>query len=190
MAVKKRKAAGWKKEWYSVIATKDFEEKEIGLVPADEDTKLLSRVVKVPLKHFTNNLNHQFIDLFFRIVDVKGKTAYTRLEGFELLREYMKRHIRRRRSAIRAILELDLKEGKKIRVTAYAITKARTDTNKQQDVRKIMMAVLKDKALSMTFEEFIKKSIYGELSSEIYNSIKKIVPIRKVEIYKVKSIEG
>jgi small subunit ribosomal protein S3Ae len=186
VAVKKRKTAeAWKKkEWYSIRAPKLLDEKEVGTTPADEPAKLMNRVISVPLRDITGDVSQQFVKLLLRVNDVKGKTAYTKLDGFELVRDSLRRNIRRRRSLIRTVLPLESKDGVKMQVTAYTFAGMKIDTSKKDDIRKLMNEMLIQTAKETPLDTLIQKLIFGGAATAIFKSAKKIAVIKRVEIAK------
>ena len=181
-----RKMDTWKKkEWYTVVAPKMFDEKPLLETPALKPTKLANRIVRVPLRDLTNKIQHQTTSMRFKVTEVKGRTAYTESIGFEILRDALRRNIRRRRSIIKTILNLQTKDKKKIRMTSYIFTARKIDTLKQKALRKIMDDHLKTEIPKIGYNKLLEKSIYGELASEVYKLIKKIQRIKRVEITKI-----
>ncbi len=192
MAVKKRKKTDtWKKkEKYTIYSPKSFEEKAVGITVADDEKKLIGRIYRCPLKEITNNLSHQFVKLTLRIKEVKGKSAYTQLEGFELSEEYLRRNVRRRRSMVKLVKNAETKDGKKIRVTVYTFTARRIETSKKSAIRKIMEEFVENKAKEENFDAFIQKCVFGTYAGELFKEVKKIVPIKRIEFGKCKLISG
>lgn len=184
--VKKRKTAdAWKrKEWYSIYSPKSFEEKEIGTTPAAEPENLIGRIIEVPLREITGNMGHQFVKMWFRVTDVKGKSAYTVFDGFELVREYLRRNVRRRRSMIRIVQEMQSSDGKKVKVTIYTFTARKVDTSKKDAIRKTMMSAVDRIGKENNFETLAQKMIFGAMAAEIFKETKAIAQIRRVEISK------
>ena len=183
---KRKTTDNWKKKkWFTIKSPKEWEEKEIAKTPATDEKKVIDRVIKVPLRELTNNIKHQFMKVHFRVKEVKGLTAYTELEGFELIREALKRNVRRRRSMIRTIQDIKTKDNKKIRITAYCLTARKTDTTKKDEIRKIMAEEVQ--ALKKeTLDSLTKKCLFGQVAANIAKKVKKISPIKRVEITKGK----
>jgi len=75
-----------------------FDEKPLLETPALKPDRLMDRVVNIPLREITNKIQHQYILLKFKSSEIKGKTVYTESIGFEVLRDALRRNIRRRRS--------------------------------------------------------------------------------------------
>jgi small subunit ribosomal protein S3Ae len=187
MAVKKRRktADSWrKKEWYTIYAPKMFDQIPIATTPSDDPKKLNDRVLKTPLREITGSISHQFTKLWFRVVDVKGKSAYTEVDGFELTREFLRRNVRRRRSMIRAVEEATTKDKKKLQISLYTFTARKVDTSKKNEIRKLMIEFLKTRVGEENFDSIIEKMIFGTLATELFRETKKLAWIKRVEIAK------
>ncbi|MBI1974185.1 30S ribosomal protein S3ae [Candidatus Micrarchaeota archaeon] len=191
MAVKKRKTAdAWKKkEWLTLVAPAELEEKQIGLTPTDKIEKVIGRIAEITLREITSNINHQFVKLRLRVREVKGKTAYTELVGFELMREYLRRNVRRRRSMIRTIQSLKTSDGKRIQVTTFVFTARKLDSSKKAAIRSEMARIMAQDVPKETFIHAVEKGIFGGLATEVFKAVKNIAPTRRVEVYKLELVE-
>ena len=177
----------WKmKKWFRVVAPPIFENLPIGTTPADKEWKLLGRVFEVTLFDLTGDFSKHHIHLYFQVYDVKDDTAYTRFKGHELARDYMKSIIRRKSSKVAAIVDVTTKDGYVLRVQGVVLTAYRCKTSQRKAIRKEMVRVLKEKAESMTLDEYIKAMIFGQLAIDLFEAAKKIYLVRKTEIYKSK----
>jgi small subunit ribosomal protein S3Ae len=191
MAEAKKKVDVWKKkEWYTIYSPKMFDSLEVGITPTDDEKKLIGRVLRVPLREITNSMAHQFVKMFFRITEVKGKSAYTEFDGFELTMEYLRRNVRRRRSIIKVVRTITTKDDKKIHLTVHTFTARKIDTSKKDAIRKVMIEVLDEDGKANTFEDFIQKAIFGNLASDIFKEIKQIAPAKRIEISKCEIVKG
>ncbi len=188
--IKKRKTQDlWKKKkWYRVLSSKTFDEKEIGSTVGEVDKKVIGRIILVPLYELTGNISQQFFKLKFRIEEIKGLTAYTKLIGFEISSDYIRRNVRRRRSMIRTISEVTFKDNRKGRITAYTFTHRKINSSQKQEIARIMKENINNDAKLKSLESFVKKCSNAELSKEILKKVKKICPIKRVEIGKCKEI--
>jgi small subunit ribosomal protein S3Ae len=184
--IKKRKTADtWKKkEWYTIFSSKNFEEREIGTTPATDPANMINRIIDAPLRDITGNMGHQFIKIKFRVTEVKGKNAHTEFDGFELVREYLRRNIRRRRSMVRVVRTVETNDHKKLQITVYAFTAIKSDTSKKDMIRKKMTDVMDKIAKENSFESVIQKMVFGTMASDIFREIRTITPIKKVELFK------
>ena len=188
--IKKRKTQDlWKKKkWYRLLAPKAFDEKEIGSTVGEIDKKVIGRNILVPLYELTGNVSQQFFKLRFRVDEIKGLTAHTKLIGFEITSDYIRRNVRRRRSMIRTINDVVFKDNRKGRITAYTFTHRKINSSQKHEVSRIMKEMIETEAKSKPFEAFVKKCANSELSKEILKEVKKVCPIKRVEIGKCKEI--
>ena len=186
--VKRKTTDTWKKkQWYTIVSPKEWDAKEIAETPSNDDKKLINRIIKTPLREITGNMKHQFVKVVFRITEVKGLTAHTELDGFEMVREYLKRNVRRRRSMIRTIQNVKTKDKKTIRITSYLFTARKIDTTKKDKMRNKMAEVLQNQKKE-TLDSLVKKCLFGQIAIEIAKSCKEISPVKRVELAKGKVI--
>jgi small subunit ribosomal protein S3Ae len=122
--------------------------------------------------------------MWFRIVEVKGMNAHTVFDGFELVREYLRRNVRRRRSLIRIVQKIETSDGKKLNITVYTFTARKIDTSKKDLMRKIMMDAVHRIAKENNFESLVQKMLLGTMASEIFKQVKTVAQVKRVEISK------
>ncbi|MBI4214652.1 30S ribosomal protein S3ae [archaeon] len=191
MVVKKRKTAeAWKKkEWFTLAAPREFEEKPIGNTPADRPERVVGRVAEISLRELTGNINHQFVKLKLLVREVKGKTAYTDLVGFELMREYLRRNVRRRRSIIKSVQFLKTSDEKRIKVTTYVFTTRKIESSKKNLMRRELKNVMNEIITKDTFINAVEKCVFGGAAGEVFKKLKVIAPVRRVEVYKCELAE-
>ncbi|MGB9577441.1 MAG: 30S ribosomal protein S3ae [Candidatus Micrarchaeia archaeon] len=175
----------WKsKSWYAVLAPKFMNEVQFAQVPALDDEHLMNRVIEVPLKEITKDIAHMYTNVRMRVTEIKGKTAYAKFIGHSIAREYLQTLVRRHREALWIVLPVSSKDGVEFKVKALVVTAGRASSAKKTALRNAMTEFLKNKASTNTFGNFINLVLYGKASSEAVGVLKKIVPIRRVEIYK------
>ncbi len=177
----------WKmKKWYEVVAPESFGGVSLGTIPSDHPDKLIGRVMETTMYDLTGDITQVHIKLYFQIIRVEGDKAYTRLKRLELARDYMKSLIRRKSSKIQGIFDVQTKDGYVIRVTIVALTSYRCKTSQKRAIRKIMKEYIQQKATEWTLDELVHEVLKGTVSSEIAEKARKIYPIRRVEVYKIK----
>ncbi len=179
-----------KKKWFTVYAPKLFDQKEIGETVAEKPETLQGRIIKINVRTLTGNPKKQHITLFFKIKDVQGLKAYTKVLGHEINPNFLKRVIRRRTSKMETNQVLELKDGEKTRVKAVVVSGRKLTKIKETAVRKIMMEKIAYASKKKDFDDFLNEMIFGNIAIKIQNDAKKIGSIRRVEIAKTKLIEG
>jgi small subunit ribosomal protein S3Ae len=185
----KRVRDKWRsKSWYTTVAPPYFGNVELGSVPAEEPEKLIGRVIDSTLYEVTGDFAHQYLKIFFQITEIDGKTAKTMFKGHEYSRDYLRSLVRRRTTKVDGMFNLTTKDGYKIRVAISAFTLSRIRTAQEKNIRVIMEKIVKEKASTLTLDQFAQEMVLGKIASDIYNEAKKIAPLRHVGIRKSKVI--
>ena len=96
--------------------------------------------------------------------------------------------MRRRTTKVDGLFNLTTKDGYKIRVAVSAFTLSRIRTAQEKNIRVIMEKIVKEKASTLTLDQFAQEMVLGKIASDIYNEAKKIAPLRHVGIRKSKVI--
>jgi len=176
------------KKAYKVLASTAFGSSEIGVTLADDESKLYNRVIETSLSDMIGDFSFLHIKLYFQIVEVSDSVCKTIFKGHELSRDYIRSLIRRGTTLVDGIFNVTTKDGYTLRVTVIAITRHRAKTSQAKLIRKISKEILLSKAAELNFDEFVQQMVLGKIASDIYNSAKKIYPLKKVEISKSKLI--
>ena len=187
MSRRRRVRDKWRgKSWYTVLAPSYFGNVELGTVPAAEPEKLVGRVIDSTLYEVTNDFAHQYLKMSFQITEVDGRTARTMFKGHEYSHDYLRSLVRRRTTKVEGIFDVNTKDGYKLQVAACAFTLSRIRTSQEQAIRTIMQKIIKEKASTLTLDQFAQEAVLGKIASDIYNEAKKIAPLRHVGIRKSK----
>jgi small subunit ribosomal protein S3Ae len=185
-----RRVEGWKvKSWYKVYAPEYFERVYLGDTIAGDPQKVIGRVMRTTLGEMTSDYSKQNIKMNFKITNVGGDSAYTEFIGHEVTKDYLRAMVKRRTSRIDSLVLLTTKEGRKIRVTTTCFTISRADMSQVKAIRSTITEYLIAKSATMTYDQFVRDMLLGELSREIFKIVKKIYPTRRVEIIKSKGEE-
>ncbi|WP_297512887.1 30S ribosomal protein S3ae [Thermococcus sp.] len=177
----------WKmKEWFVIYAPEFFGSKEIGLTPADEPEKVIGRVIETTLRDLTGDFTKSHVKLYFQVYDVKGQNAYTKFKGHTLARSYIRSLVRRRTTRVDGIFNITTKDGYKLRVMGMVIAYRRIQTSQERAIRKIMQDIIYKKAEELNFADFVLQSVNGQIAQEIAKEARKIYPIKRAEIRKIK----
>ena len=174
------------KKWFTVYAPTLFNGLELGEVPANEPNALIGRTIEVTLFDITRDLSHLHIKLRFQIDRVEGERAYTRFKGMELTRDYIKSLIRRGSSLIQLIQDINTTDNALLRITVLAMTPTRCKSSQKKAIRKEFSKALDEFASKVDFNGFVKAAVFGDISNQLFAVGKRIYPLRKVEVYKIK----
>ncbi|MFW9923396.1 MAG: 30S ribosomal protein S3ae [Candidatus Thorarchaeota archaeon] len=174
------------KTWYTVHAPRIFGEDEVAETPAADPEYVKGRAITTSMMDLTGDYKKMHVKLTFRVNDVKGDHAYTRFDGHEYTRDYLRSMVRRRRTRVDGIFNVITKDGAKVRVSVIALTPFRCKASHEHGIREAMFDVVSKRAQKMSFEKYVKDLIGGKLATEIYKRVKKIHPVQNVDIWKSK----
>ncbi|MEM1508741.1 MAG: 30S ribosomal protein S3ae [Thermofilaceae archaeon] len=175
------------KKWFTVIAPSTFGYAELGLIPASEEKNIIGRTMEISFYDITKDISQLPIKLRFKIVKVsEDDKAYTQLKQIEITRDYIRSLVRRGTSRIDTIKDIETKDGAKLRIMCMIITQSRIKASQKKALRKIILNLLDEKISEMTFDELIQEIVLGKLTIELEIIAKKIYPIKKAEVRKVK----
>ncbi len=184
MAVKKMVDAWKAKSWHSVVAPKFLNEAEVAVVPALDEHHLVNRVIEVPLRDLTKDVAHLYTNIRLRVFEVRGRTAFTKFIGHEVAREFIQTMVRRGREKLDVVFPAVSRDGIEFKIKAVVITEYRCSSRKKTAVRNALSDFLKAKARAEDFGKFVLEVLYGKAAQEAANRLRKIVPIRRIEITK------
>jgi len=176
------------KAWYMVVAPPFFGNVELGAVPAEEQERLIGRVIEATLYDITSDFSHQYLKMFFQISEIEGKTARTLFKGHEYSRDYLRSLVRRRTTKVDGLFNLTTKDGFKLRVAVSALTLSRIRTSQEKIIRNMMEKTINEKAAALTLDQFVQEMVLGKIASDVYNEAKKVAPLRHVGIRKSKLV--
>jgi len=180
-----RKIDGWKsKQWFSIMAPDMIGQQEIGETLTKDPQLLLGRVIEVTLGDLNNDFSKQNVKMGLKIDQVGGDSAYTKLIGHELTRDYLRSLIKRQSSMISTTIDVITADGYKVRVKPTSFTIKRAKASQIRAIRHYMLYIVRKKALESNFNSFMQEIILGKLSAYIYREVKVIYPLRRTEILK------
>jgi len=176
----------WKtKQWFEVVSPSIFDSKVIGEVIASDSKNLNNRVVKVGLDELTGDFSQAYTAVKLRIVDVKGKSAVTKFIGFEQLPSYVKTFIRRRRTLIDDVIDVITADGQQIRIKPMIYTAGKIAREAEADIRTTIRKEIKEKAAKTNQDDLLREILFKRYGQSLIGSIKKIAPIKRIEIRKL-----
>ena len=197
MAVKKAKTAArkvkdkWKaKEWYKLYAPRMFNQVELGETPSSEPSALMGRATEVTVHELTGDFSKMHIKIRFKVTDIKGLEAHTTFVGHDLTSDYVRRLTRRKRTKTDHVVDVRTKDGFLVRVKPMSITEQRIQAAQETAIRGILTKTLQGYAANVTVSELVKAIISGDLSRDLGQAAKVIIPIKRIEIRRSEVLEA
>lgn len=193
MVAKKAKIVDkWKlKKWYTVLAPSLFENRELCEVVANEENSLVNRLIRTSLTSFISSSSQaaMFSTLSFRITEVRGTQAFTRLIGHEVASSYIRTFARRGKDLVHMVVDIKTKDGEDVRLKVVGVTAGKISENTGRSLRLAIVEEIKKDGPTLTFDELMQDVLYGKLVSRLFNRLKQIATMRRVEIRKSERTE-
>jgi small subunit ribosomal protein S3Ae len=178
----------WKsKKWYAIKAPSLFDGRDIGELVTADPKKLKNRVIKSSLFELGAGGSSQismFTTLRFRITDISGSEAHTKLLGHEIAPSFIKTFARRGKSLIHQVVDEKTKDGEELRLKLIAVTGSNVSENTRRNLRAILVEETKKSIAEKPYEELIQDVIFGRFSSKLFGRLKQITKMRRVEVRK------
>jgi len=177
----------WKmKSWYTLVAPEMFDSKEIGQVVSSDEPNLINRKVKVGLGDMLDSFSQStaYTSMYFRVKEIKGKTAHCAFIGHELVPGYVRTLARRRRSVMNQVDDVTTKDGVQLRVKMICVSGLKVSEGVRADARKGISQGIRQLASQMDFATLCQEMVFGKLSAKLYAGVKRMGPIKRVEIRK------
>jgi small subunit ribosomal protein S3Ae len=190
MAKKKqvgRRVEGWKaKSWYKVYTPDSLGKAYIGDTIANDPESVVGRIMQTTLGEIINDYSRQNVKMKFRVANVTGDAAYTEFVGHELTRDYLRSLVKRRTSRIDSHVPVQTKDGKTAELTVTCYTLTRANLSQTHAIRGILFARVQELAKEGDFNALLNGIVSGDISKDLFKSVKPLFPIRRVEIIKSK----
>lgn len=88
------------------------------------------------------------------------------------------------------IRDYKTKDNAIVRVYVVAFTIGRINSSRKHEIRLAADKILKERALSMFYEQFAQEAVKQNLARELYDNTKEIAKIRHLGIRKIKLIKA
>lgn len=182
----------WKmKSWYTLVAPEMFDSRELGQVVSSDEPNLKDRIIRMGLGDMLGSFSQgtAYTVVYFRVSGVTGKTAHTKFIGHELVPGYVRTLARRRRSVMNQVDDVTTRDGVNVRIKSICISGIKVSEGVRADVRKGISETVKAIAKNTDFPVLAQEMVFGKLSSKIFGAVKKIGPLKRVEIRKSEVLE-
>lgn len=177
-----------KKSWHTILSTKAFNSTLLGETYVVEPAAMTGMHLTVNLANLTGDIRQQGISLKFRVNEVDNGSGIASVIGYESSPSQLRRLVRRGVERMDDSVECRTSEGKLIVVKPFAVTRASTGKSKISLVRKNLRAVIISETAKHTFDDIVKNVISHEFQNLLKGSIKKILPLRALEIRKLEIV--
>jgi len=171
-----------KKQWYPIIASKQFNEAVIGETLVYEPQAMIGKTVKHSLMNLINDTKKQNISIHFKIVGIDGDKAKTSIIGYEINPYSIKRFVRRNSEKIDTSFACETADNVFIRVKSLLVAKSDVKGSVAAKLRHNLINFLIRTIKKLSYDELLSDLISHKLQSMMKENLNKIYPLKVCEI--------
>ena len=181
----------WKaKRWYTIRAPRQpWHFKVIGETLGEEDELLIGRMYEITQQEVDGDFSKMHVKLKFRVTEVVGQDAITQFAGHEVLKDHVRRQVRRYRGKVDDVIDAITDDGYYVRIKPFLITQGRVKTSQKQGMRDACRDVVLQTAARNTWIDLQKQILSGELEQALEKAARKIAAVKVVMIRKSQLIQ-
>jgi len=182
----------WKlKRWYTIRAPRTpWAFRVIGETFAEEPEQLIGRNFEVIQNELDGDFSKMHVKVVFKVTDVLGNDAITEFVGHELLKDHVRRQVRRDRGKIDDTIDVVTEDGYYVRFKPLMISRARIKASQKQQMRTLAREVILTTGATTTWFNLQAATLDGTLETKIKDAVSKIQPVRTVVIRRTQLIQA
>ena len=182
----------WKaKRWYTIRAPRTpWSFRVIGETLAEDPSQLIGRNYEVIQNELDGDFSKMHVKVVFKVTDVLGNDAVTEFVGHELLKDHVRRQVRRDRGKIDDTIDVVTEDGFYVRFKPLMISRARIKSSQKQQMRTIARDIILTTGATSTWFKLQAATLDGTLENKIKEAVSKIQPVRTVVIRRTQLIQS
>jgi len=182
----------WKaKRWYTIRAPRTpWSFRVIGETLAEDSSQLIGRNYEVIQNELDGDFSKMHVKVVFKVTDVLGNDAITEFVGHELLKDHVRRQVRRDRGKIDDTIDVVTEDGFYVRFKPLMISRARIKSSQKQQMRTIARDIILTTGATSTWFKLQAATLDGTLENKIKEAVSKIQPVRTVVIRRTQLIQS
>ena len=171
-----------KKQWYQIIAPKQFNNIVIGETLVYEPNQMMGKILSQSLMNLTNDSKKQNIRIHFKVVEVEGDNAKTSIIGYNIIQSSVKRFVRRDSEKMDISFTCETADNIFLRIKPLIVTKADVKGSVAAKLRHSVINFLVKTVKKMKYDEIINDLIQHKMQDTIKSNLNKIYPLKVCEI--------
>ena len=150
---------------------------------------LIGRNYEILQNELDGDFSKMHVKVQFRISGVVGGDALTEYIGHEMLKDHIRRQVRRDRGKIDDTVDIVTEDGFYVRIKPLLISRNRIKGSQKQEMRTLAREVILKTGATTTWIDLQKSSLDGTLEAKIREEVSKIQPVRGVMIRRTQLIQ-
>jgi|TARA_Y100000310_G_scaffold277708_1_gene295661 small subunit ribosomal protein S3Ae len=170
-----------KKRWVSILAPKNFGEKELGESFIIDPQDLKGKRLKVSLSHLNKGKNPN-IKAIFEVEKIVEGNGICEAVGYYILNSYSRRIVKKGKSKINRSLKLKTKDDVEVILKVVMITRKKVTRGLNRLITFELDKFLNDSVKKNSFESNLDSMINYSFQKSIKEHMKKVYPVAGLEI--------
>ena len=189
-AARKQKDKWKAKRWYTIRAPRQpWHFKVIGETLGEEDQLLIGRMYEITQQEVDGDFSKMHVKLKFRVTEIIGQDAITEFAGHEVLKDHVRRQVRRYRGKIDDVIDAITEDGYYVRIKPFMVTQGRVKTSQKQGIREACRNTVLQAAARNTWVSLQKLMLTGELEQMIDKAVRKVASVKTIIIRKSQLVQ-
>ena len=189
-AARKQKDKWKAKRWYTIRAPRQpWHFKVIGETLGEEDQLLIGRMYEITQQEVDGDFSKMHVKLKFRVTEIIGQDAITEFAGHEVLKDHVRRQVRRYRGKVDDVIDAITEDGFYVRIKPFMITQGRVKTSQKQGIREACRNTVLQAAARNTWVALQKLMLSGELEQMIDKAVRKVATVKTIIIRKSQLVQ-
>ncbi len=189
-AARKQKDKWKAKRWYTIRAPRQpWHFKVIGETLGEEDELLIGRMYEITQQEVDGDFSKMHVKMKFRVTEIIGQDAITEFAGHEVLKDHVRRQVRRYRGKIDDVIDAITEDGYYVRIKPFMITQGRVKTSQKQGIREACRNTVLQAAAGSTWIALQKMMLSGELEQLIDKAVRKVASVKTIIIRKSQLVQ-
>ncbi|MBC29077.1 MAG: 30S ribosomal protein S3ae [Euryarchaeota archaeon] len=189
-AARKQKDKWKAKRWYTIRAPRQpWHFKVIGETLGEEDQLLIGRMYEITQQEVDGDFSKMHVKLKFRVTEIIGQDAITEFAGHEVLKDHVRRQVRRYRGKVDDVIDAITEDGYYVRIKPFMITQGRVKTSQKQGIREACRNTVLQVAARNTWVSLQKLMLSGELEQMIDKAVRKVATVKTIIIRKSQLVQ-
>ncbi|MCS5535287.1 MAG: hypothetical protein NZ802_05490 [Candidatus Poseidoniales archaeon] len=189
-AARKQKDKWKAKRWFTIRAPRQpWHFKVIGETLGEEDELLIGRMYEITQQEVDGDFSKMHVKLKFRVTEIIGQDAITEFVGHEVLKDHVRRQVRRYRGKVDDVIDAITEDGYYVRIKPFLITQGRVKTSQKKGIRDACRDVILQAAARNTWIALQKQILSGELEQSVEKAARKIASVKIVFIRKSQLVQ-
>ena len=170
----------WKaKRWYTIRAPRNpWAFRVIGETLAEEPEQLIGRTYDIMQNELDGDFSKMHVQVVFRITESVGGDALTEFVGHNVLKDHIRRQIRRHRGKIDDTIDVVTEDGYYVRFKPLLISRSRVKSSQKSAMRAKARDTILSIGATSTWILLQRAILDGTMEAAIKEAVSKVSPVR------------